>query len=410
MTVPRIASIDIEKFFNTDDKKRFHFPGKIFVGAGMASDMGASLKGHRSVALVIDSAFVDGGLHRAIAKGLEGSLTEVAVVKGMPITQEVIALAEKLEKPLSAIVSVGGGSATDTAKATIAQLIFGDINGIGLGTKTLGAPRNKPLFVSIPTTGGSGAEASRYYVTYDRNTKNKVFGRSWSLVADWIILDPAVLEGMPAHILAGCAFDAFMHFFETLICRYERSSFGEMLSLHWMVVILQAVHKAIHQGVRDTHVHSALLEAGTMGGVAISNARTGSIHEAAGALLEHTSLTHAETLFVFFRTAVAQYRTEIADRENLLVERLRQVPAFANFASLDDVIDWWESIFSATGILDHIRRDLSQCQAKKEVIKQHIFTRVFNDKVWITKESPRLMDEALIHELIDVSLGSFGLR
>jgi len=404
--------MNIETWFNTEEIKRFYFPGRIFVGSGAF---------HQAITLCRDSVgpvcvIADQTVHdipfvsEALSE-LSNKTTGTFLVRGAPIAQDVEDFVRTLREPPAVVLVIGGGSATDFAKAVVAMFLFGAIDGIGLRGNT---PKihagSKPLLVSVPTTAGSGAEASRYYVTYDRLDHHKVFGKSWRLIADWIMLDPVFLKSMPDGILVSCAFDAFVHLFETLVCQNERSRMGEMFSLYGIGHVMDALNHAINGGERTDEVHATLMEMATLGGVAISNVRTGNIHEAAGALLELTELSHPETLFVFFRDAIEQYLESIRDRERELIAHLQLVPSFADFTSMEDVISWWEALFAKVGLDSRIRDAIVRLKPSLDKVHDHVFQRIYADKVWITKESPLALDEKAIRELIDRSLARFGIN
>ena len=172
---------------------------------------------------------------------------------------------------------------------------------------------------------------------------------------------------------------------------------------------MAVLDRAMNNGERSDEVHGALMEMASLGGISISNVRTGNIHEAAGALLELTNLSHPETLFVFFREVVRQYLVEIRDHEERLVSSLRLIPAFAQFTSLEDVISWWEQLFVKVGLDSKIRDSIARLKPNIDKARDHIFQRVYSDKVWITKESPLILDEKLIMLFIDRSLDRFSI-
>lgn len=403
--------MNIETWFNTDDIKRYYFPGRILVGTGLLERaVGLCLEVDGAVAVVADKAVYEMTFVREALASLSAKAPKVMVVQGAPIAQAVGEFVQQLDGPPAIILAIGGGSATDFAKAVAASFLFGSIDGVGLrGNVPRPYSVSKPLLVSVPTTAGSGAEASRYYVTYDRLDHHKVFGKSWQLIADWIMLDPVFLRSMPEPILVSCAFDAFVHLFETLVCRHERSWMGEMFSVNGIPRVMAALAQAIDCHDRSDAVLGALMETATLGGVAISNVRTGNIHEAAGALLELTDLSHPETLFVFFRDAVEQYLANIGDSEGRLLSQLRLVPAFADFTSMNDVIAWWEGMFAKVGLDSRIRTSISQLRSSLGSVRNHVFQRVYTDKVWITKESPLELNEDAIRSMIDRSFARFGL-
>jgi len=404
--------MNIETFFNGDDAQRFFFPGKIFIGNGISAKAAELLGQASSIAIIVDQVFADSSLYHCLADAGKSARVSTWITRGAPFAQDIIEFINQIGGAPDVVISIGGGSAADFAKSIILQELFGTIDGVGVGEKRGMSPRDvarRPLYIAIPTTAGSGAESSRYFVTYDKHTHGKVYGKTWQVVADWIFLDPQHLASMSDAALVSCAFDAFVHLFETFIVKHERSAFGDMFSLEGIPRIMAALERGVVRGGRDARTHEDLLFAATLAGVAISNVRTGNIHEAAGALLELTDLNHPETLFVFFRDAVEQYLGEITDREQALIPRLRLIPAFADFTRMDDVICWWEALFARVGLVERIRVSLDRLAPSQETAKAHIFQRVFTDKVWITKESPLPLDEAGISGFIDRSLARFGL-
>ena len=404
--------MNIETFFNNDEAKRFYFPGRIFIGSGISKKSVELISKYDSVAVVVDCVFNDSKLLAEIKEKFSNKKCHIWVINGAPFAQDVISFIEQIGGVPQAVVSIGGGSAADFAKSIILYELFGSLDGVGVGKK-LGAAKIdgaiRPVYIAIPTTAGSGAESSRYYVTYDKVTHGKVYGKTWEIVADWIFLDPLFLGEIPAPILVGCAFDAFVHLFETYIAKHESSMFGQMFSLNAIPKIMNAIDLAVNQKQRNDAVHEELLYGASLAGVAISNVRTGSIHEAAGALLELTTLSHAETLFVFFRTAIEQYLAEISTLEKSLITQLRLLPAFKDFTTMEDVISWWELIFQKVELDVKIKDAVIKIKPSLSSAREHIFNRVYLDKVWVDKESPVVLNEKDVWNLVDRSLQRFGI-
>lgn len=404
--------MNIETFFNTNQSKRFYFPGKIVIGAGVSNQSLEIIDSFKSVAVIVDRVFSQSHLLKEIKSKFSAKRCDIYVIDGAPFAQDVLEFISYINGTPELILSIGGGSASDFAKSMILYELFGSIEGIGVGEKRGIKPRpdsKRPTYIAIPTTAGSGAEASRYYVVYDKVTRGKVYGKTWQIVADWIFLDPQLLISTPNQILVGCAFDAFVHLFESLIAKHEKSMFGEMFSLCGMPKIMNAIQQLVIENKRELSFYEDLQYSATLAGVAISNVRTGSIHEAAGALLELTSLNHAETLFVFFRTAIEQYVLKIAEPEKKLVGSIANYPSLTNIRSLSDIISWWEIVFDRVNLTEKIRAEIKVIEPNLCAAQEHIFQRVFSDKVWVTKESPSVLEEIDVRYLVDHSLRRFGV-
>ncbi|MEI6726221.1 MAG: iron-containing alcohol dehydrogenase, partial [Actinomycetes bacterium] len=296
--------------------------------------------------------------------------------------------------------------------AVIAQRLFGRYDGVGMGDLRGLSPipgSRKPLFVCLPTTAGTGAEASRYFVAYDSRTGAKVHGKSWQLLADWVLLDPYFLHDSPPALLVASAFDAFTHCWESFLCREERSWFNEMLSIEGMCRVLGALHSIVREADRRDLRRLELLYAAAIGGMAISNVRTGDMHEAAGALLQDTDLTHPETLFVFFRDTIEHHRPSLADREALLLPQIGLRAPELDIHTLEELIRWWEDLFEETGLHADIEARLGRVAVPPSELVKHIFDRVRADRVWAEKEGPVPLKDDDIEEIARRSLGRFGL-
>lgn len=397
--------MNIETLFNTSQVKRFHFPGTVIWGSGAGQKLADIVADAATVGLFVDVFFEDHPFVKALRASLGARLAFQEICQGMPRSQPLEILAERVSPP-DAIISIGGGSTIDAAKAVIGHWLYGTFDGVGMGARRGMAPLPggaRPLLIGVPTTAGTGADASRYYVTYDVVNHGKVHGKSWRLIADWIVLDPGFVRNSELSLLVNSAFDAFVHFFESFICRQERSWFGDMLSLDGMVRLLSALDRIIHRKQTDDETFLELLYAATMGGIAISNIRTGNIHEAAGALLEHTKLSHSETLMVFLRPAWRQYRAAIADREALLMRRLA-IETDLDLHNFDMVFRWWEGAFDTVGLSERIRAGMSAIKTPLGELRAHIINRVVSDRVWCTKESPVPLSDAMVYAFVDEAL------
>ena len=404
--------MNIETFFNTDQSKRFYFPGKIIIGSGVSRTSLEIVESFDSIVVVVDKVFAQSDLINELKLRFANKRCDIYVIDGAPYAQDVLNFIKQINRVPPLVLSLGGGSASDFAKSILLHELFGSLDGIGVGDQRGKEPHKdvaRPTYIAIPTTAGSGAEASRYYVVYDKLTRGKVYGKTWQIIADWIFLDPQYLTSAPDQILVGCAFDAFVHLFESFVAKHERSMFGEMFSLNGIPKIMNAIHWVVLENKREMSFYEDLQYSATLAGVAISNVRTGSIHEAAGALLELTNLNHAETLFIFFRTAIEQYSQEVTGLEQILVRSIALYPSLSEIKCLDDIISWWEYVFNKIDLTGKIKAEVKLIESNLTAAQDHIFHRVFSDKVWIDKESPILLNEIDIRNLVDHSLRRFGV-
>ena len=116
------------------------------------------------------------------------------------------------EEKCEAIISVGGGSAMDVAKCI---KLYANLPGEGENGSWLNAdyiPNSIP-FLAMPTTAGTGSEATRYAVIYYDGKKQSV--TSESFIPDTVLMDPSVLITLPPYQKKSTMCDALCHAIES---------------------------------------------------------------------------------------------------------------------------------------------------------------------------------------------------
>ena len=139
---------------------------------------------------------------------------------------------EIIEKGLShivnlkphALIAVGGGSVIDAAKAIMYFCIqlkknFIEENKI-----------DKPYFIAIPTTAGTGSEVTNFSVITDTNTKSKIPLTNDIMLPDEAILDPILTVSVPKSVTAATAMDVLTHGIESYIS-INSNIFSQMYAL-----------------------------------------------------------------------------------------------------------------------------------------------------------------------------------
>ncbi|GAG21352.1 unnamed protein product, partial [marine sediment metagenome] len=115
------------------------------------------------------------------------------------------------------IVALGGGSAIDTAK-TISVLATND----GTVKQFMGTdnvPNPGAGVIALPTTSGTGSEATRVVVIADSNSKLKMSGRSTAYLPSVTILDYKLTMSMPRPLTAATGIDALTHAIEAYVSK-----------------------------------------------------------------------------------------------------------------------------------------------------------------------------------------------
>jgi alcohol dehydrogenase len=203
------------------------------------------------------------------------------------------------------VVGIGGGSALDAAKAIAGLLRSGTtamdhLEGVGRGVPY---PGPATPFVAVPTTAGTGAEATRNAVLSGRlagagdGLAFKKSFRDERLVATLAIVDPDLLIGCPPTVIAGDGMDALTQCLEAYVST-GASPFTDAVARSGLAAIgpaLPAWHAAALAGApvaSSAAARSAMAWGALASGIALANAGLGAVHGIAAALGARHEVRH----------------------------------------------------------------------------------------------------------------------
>lgn len=238
-----------------------------------------------SVLLVTDSFLYQNGL----TKNLENALRErniACTVYSEVVPNPTIQNVEEARKlylnnHCSAIIGLGGGSAMDCAKACGARIVkpkqsVPKMRGI------LKIHRRTPLTIAIPTTAGTGSEATLAAVITDPETKHKYPVNDFPLIPDYAVLDPELTVNLPQSITATTGMDALTHAVEAYIGR-STNKFTRAMSEEATTLIYQNLYEAYANG-QNLDARRAMLRAAYCAGVSFTRSYVGYVHGVAHSL------------------------------------------------------------------------------------------------------------------------------
>jgi alcohol dehydrogenase len=172
------------------------------------------------------------------------------------------------------IVALGGGSVIDTAK-TISVLAVNDgtVQQF-MGTDTVTKPGVG--VIALPTTSGTGSEATRVVVIADSQSNLKMSGRSKAYVPSVAILDYKLTMSMPKPLTAASGIDALTHAIEAYVSK-QANDFTDLLALSAVRLIRNSIRQAWHDG-SDEEARQNMLMGSFQAGIAFSNSSVGLVH------------------------------------------------------------------------------------------------------------------------------------
>lgn len=251
-----------------------------FVGPGAVAQLCTAIArfGLRRVLIVTDKPLRDlGVLDPAIATLQAHGVTPVVYDGVLPDpTQQVVddGLDVYRGNHCDCVLAFGGGSSIDAAKV-IALAAANDCSAAEcVGFAKCDKP-TVPLF-AVPSTSGTGSEATFIAVISDNETHAKGGVFDPSLIPRAAALDPEISRGLPAHITAATGMDALTHAIESYIGRWS-SPDTDSYGLAACKLIFDYLPRACADG-NDMEAREAMSLASFYGGLAITNALVGYVH------------------------------------------------------------------------------------------------------------------------------------
>ncbi|MFX1502391.1 MAG: iron-containing alcohol dehydrogenase [Promethearchaeota archaeon] len=189
------------------------------------------------------------------------------------------------DKKLNLVVGIGGGSVIDTGKAISAMLTKNDSieNYLeGVGTKIHDG--KKVPYIAIPTTSGTGSEATKNAVISkigDEGYKKSL--RHDNLIPDIAIIDPQLMISCPSSISAACGMDAFTQLLEAFVSP-KGNPITDSLAYNGMKYIGENILFACTNRSSDVNVRAAMAYGSLISGIVLANAGLGIIHGLASSI------------------------------------------------------------------------------------------------------------------------------
>lgn len=282
-------------------------PSQVLFGAGMAEAVGRVAATHgRRVLLITDPVIAaTPGFEtvRTSLRELDVSLTTVAEVDVPNRAVDAAVTLGRATEP-DAIVAVGGGSVIDLAKITALLLVHGGAPSDYYALNSVPGPV-LPL-IALPTTAGTGSEATPVAVITDPATDMKIGVASSHLIPRHAICDPLLTLGAPPVVTAHSGIDALSHAIEGFMAaeaeapsadfvldrpQVGKNALSDTLALTAAGHIAANLERAVADG-DDLEARSGMLYGSLLAGIAFGNSGVSTAHALQFAVGAATHTSH----------------------------------------------------------------------------------------------------------------------
>lgn len=172
------------------------------------------------------------------------------------------------------VIGLGGGSVLDAAKA-VSMLLRNPGSCLDYEGKNQFTEGTVP-FVAIPTTCGTGSEVTWVSVISHAGQQRKLSVKGDAMFPDVALVDPDLLQTLPAHLVAYTGMDALTHAVEAYTVALHNPVSDALAEK--AVVLLFTHLRRLYEDMHDEAARFAVMRASTLAGMAFGNADVGGVH------------------------------------------------------------------------------------------------------------------------------------
>src|SRR6266536_372226 len=261
-----------------DTVRTVEVPTRFVHGAGAIARLGELVAelGVTRPLLVTDKGVVAAGLAEAALAHLENAVVFDEVRPNPDLELVRRASIAYRESGCDGLVALGGGSSMDTAKSVGVEVAHGgsivdyEYGGTPITTRI-------PPLVAVPTTAGTGSEATLWAVITDHDRKIKFNVGGTPLIGAYVALvDPELMLGLPPAITAATGMDALSHAIECYTCDYHQP-FNDAVALLAIELVGRWLRVAYEDG-GNLEARTNMAHGGEVRGAAHGNEGRGAAH------------------------------------------------------------------------------------------------------------------------------------
>ncbi|WP_130836470.1 iron-containing alcohol dehydrogenase [Lachnoclostridium sp. Marseille-P6806] len=259
-------------------KYELQMPGMVFAGENALDRIPEVLKGAKRTAVYADKGIVSAGLLEPVSMRLEKAGRDYRIFDNLATEPSYRQVQESVGEFRASgcdfIIAVGGGSVMDAAKLT--SILATDeydvkdlLNNPGIGYKQIAT-------LMVPTTAGTGAEATPNAIVAVPEKEIKVGIVNRQMMPDYVVLDGEMVRRLPRNIAAATGIDALCHAIECWTGN-KSNPFSDVFAIQALDMILSSIEKACDDQ-EAIHEKRMMQIASFYAGVAIAASGTTAVH------------------------------------------------------------------------------------------------------------------------------------
>ena len=329
-------------------------PGQVIFGSGRVAELGDVAAGFGSRALLVigGTSLRRSGYLAHVEAALRDGGVEWDVLSGVPAEPGVEWVDEGRQKlrALSAemVIGVGGGSVLDVAKA-IAALAKEEAPCVAFHRGEAKVTRRGLPCIALPTTAGTGAEATPNAVLSDRERRVKASLRGGDLLPAVALVDPQLTLSCPPDVTAYSGLDAISQALESWVS-VGSNPFSDMLGLKALRLMAPALPQAVGDGANFS-AREAMALGSLFAGMALASARLGLVHGLAHPIGELYHLPHGLVCGLLM-PSVMEFNLPVATGKYAAAARELGLcgPGSSDEEAAETLIAWFRSLLAQLGV------------------------------------------------------------
>lgn len=290
------------------------------------------------------------------------------------------------DKNCKRVIAIGGGSIIDISKI----LALKDVASTqALFEKTIPAVKEKELII-VPTTCGTGSEVTNISITEIKAKQTKMGLAVPELYADYAVLIPELVKGLPYEFFVYSSIDALIHAIESYVSP-KANSYTEMFSIEAIKMIVEGYRAIIEKG-KDyrKEIIEEFLIASNYAGIAFGNAGVGAVHALSYPLGGKYHVPHGEANYEFFIEVFKFYNNK---KPKGKIEKLNEILASILKVPVQEVYKELENIL--TNLIQ--KKKLREYGMKEEEIYSFVESVINTQKRLLTNNYAEMNKEDMIN-------------